>query len=122
MIQHRRALCCVFGLTSIISGCTTLPKQVDADIPMVHSSLANPASSNKARSVPDIGDSGTSVTINQQTFTVLNQYVSATGKVCKRLQPDGLQQSGVTNQSVCRNDGEWLILAPLVTFSGDEGL
>ncbi|GGW72826.1 hypothetical protein [Alteromonas halophila] len=116
MIQLTRACCYLLGLTSVISGCTSVPQETHADIPLVHDSISYSRSSDKAKNVPDSGSpsSGT-VQIGGQAYVVLGTYISASGNQCRRLNQSSAASNVQAHRALCNRNGQWQLLEPLVS-------
>jgi hypothetical protein len=113
--------------TIAITGCVSGPKLTQADIPLVHSSLAYSLTpdSESAINIPNansLSSSSNTVSINYKglQYQIAKRYVSATGNKCIRfvLQKGEASPTSANNRlTTCQRNGQWRVIAPLVAAS-----
>ncbi|MCQ8849699.1 hypothetical protein NQT74_14000 [Alteromonas stellipolaris] len=129
--QNRAFL--LVALTSLLAACSNVPKSTTADIPLVHASLAYSLSAEEdvAISIPNLNSSfsqGQSIQIMLEgiDYEATKLYTSATGNDCIRFQAT-LSATQSKNEdtkdklTVCKRDGAWSVLSPLVASAQSRG-
>lgn len=129
MLKILRGSALLIGVATLLGGCASAPRTTEADIPLVHASLAYSLSAEQdvAINIPKLNtafhtNSPISITYQGQSYKTSKYYVSASGNQCMRLDP--LQTSTVSSQreqrlTACNRNGQWSVIAPLVV-STDE--
>lgn len=109
--------------TLYLSGCTNTPTVAEADIPLVHSSLAYsiaPNTESVAINIPTykiIDDTLDTfvITVNDASYVATKQYTSISGQQCIRFVS---QKSATSKQqerrTACQKEGQWVLLKQLV--------
>lgn len=115
--------------TLYLSGCTNTPDIVEADIPLVHSSLAYsiaPDTDNVAISIPTYKTQNNTldsieITVNGEQFVPIKQYMSVTGQQCIRFmsQKSATHARGI-KRTACLKEGQWTLLKQLVASVKNE--
>jgi hypothetical protein len=109
--------------TLYLSGCTNPPTVTEADIPLVHSSLAYsiaPDTKSVAINIPTYKVSDDTldtfvITVNGADYIATKQYTSISGQQCIRF----VSQKSVINKqqdkrTACQKEGRWVLLKQLV--------
>jgi hypothetical protein len=134
MLKHITYLFSAVTIAMGVTGCTNTPTVTEADIPLVHSSLAYSLNSTtaltvnipKANMLFDTKDS-IPITFDGARYQSKERYISATGNKCIRFV---LSDSNVTAASSatrekltsCERDGVWVLINPLVATTNMEGV
>jgi hypothetical protein len=113
-----------FALIVGATGCTNSPTVTEADIPLVHSSLAYSLAPDKelAINIPKANvyfDTKESFTIrfDGYDYEASKHYVSATGNKCIRFSlqdSDSVRNGAQRKLTTCQRDGQWRVVSPLV--------
>ena len=133
MLDTHKGACLLVALTSLLAACSNVPKTTTADIPLIHASLAYSLSAeeNLAISIPNLNSSFSQNQNIQIVFKGIDYqstklYTSATGNDCIRFQAtlSGTRSQIKYNQNkltVCKRDGAWSVLSPLVASAQSRG-
>lgn len=125
MLNIFRGSCLLFGITTLLGGCSSAPQPTQADIPLVHASLAYSLSAEQdvAINIPQIdaaSHSGAKVGINHNgsRYYLNERYVSALGHECIRFslanQADIHPSVAPARLTACNRNGQWAVISPLV--------
>ena len=102
----------LIGLTVLLSGCSSAPTQVNANIPLVSGDSMRLADS-KVYPVPQGNLSpGEMLQIGNEQYQIHNRYISASGLTCMSLRD---LSNPANRRAICERDGQWQMLAPLLT-------
>ena len=117
-----------------VTGCTNTPTVTEADIPLVHSSLAYSLNRTSALTVniPKANTLFTTndsipITVNGARYLSKERYISATGNKCIRFILSDNSPAKVSNTTrgkltSCERDGVWVLISPLVGTTNMEGV
>ena len=131
MFNQFQRLILPFALIASAAGCTNSPTVTEADIPLVHSSLAYSLAPEKelAINIPKANiyfDTKKSFTLrfNGYDYEATKHYISATGNKCIRfsLQGSDSVHAGIERKvTTCQRDGKWRLVSPLVVSATAQG-
>ena len=120
-----------FALIVGATGCTNSPTVTEADIPLVHSSLAYSLAPDKelAINIPKANiyfDTKESFKIrfDGYDYEASKNYVSATGNKCIRFSSkdsDSVRNGAQRKLTTCQRDGQWRVVSPLVVSAAVVG-
>ena len=105
----------VAALSLILSGCSSAPTQVHANIPLVKRDKYIPLLQQDRSRINIVNGSierGELVTINNQQYKLSQSYYSASGYRC--IKADLISNSN-RHHTMCDIQGQWTILAPLIS-------
>ncbi len=111
-------------------GCTSSPRVTQADIPLVHSSLAYSLAPEEeiAINIPKANiyhDTQESFLIrfNGYQYETSKHYISATGNKCIRfsLQKTETDSQAQRKLTTCQRNGQWRVITPLVASATAQG-
>lgn len=119
----------LLGLTTALVGCSSIPKQTEADIPLVHSSLTYSltAGSSEAINVPELNSAFNDsqkidIIYNNYPYEADKQYISALGNACIRFHLSDKNAHNATNRfTTCKKKGQWTVIPPLVVATDEQG-
>ncbi|QJR81750.1 hypothetical protein CA267_013770 [Alteromonas pelagimontana] len=116
MVSKRRIFLSVIGLSVFLSGCASQPTSVEADIPLVHANLTQAAVFDDAIFIPaGIYPTDQLIEVDNHSYQVGKKYWSARGQECRKLLlVDSSASVANVKRSMCKMDGRWLLLSPLV--------
>ncbi len=131
MFKQFQRLTLPFALIISAAGCTHSPTVTEADIPLVHSSLAYSLTPDKelAINIPKANiyfdkKEFLSIRLGGYDYAATKHYISATGNKCIRfsLQDSDSVQTGVQRKvTICQRDGRWKVVSPLVVSATAQG-
>lgn len=131
MFKQFQRLILPFALIVSAAGCTNSPTVTEADIPLVHSSLAYSLAPEKesAINIPKANiyfdkKESFSIRFGGYDYAATKHYISATGNKCIRfsLQDSDSVQTGVQRTvTTCQRDGRWKVVSPLVVSATAQG-
>ncbi len=132
MNSSTRIFSLLLGLCAVTSGCATAPPEVKADVPLVHPSLMSAGSlaNSTATSMPGVSHAvfnslqTSVVTLEDDRYLISDHYVSALGNECRTLvlqAPPG-NKAAHASRVVCKRNGEWQLLNPLVSAADEKDL
>jgi len=111
----RKNLFVSFLFTLGVTGCSSPPPQVNAEIPLIHPSLASSLNSANAIIIPEpTGMQQKSIDLEGVAYSPSETYIAATGLRCMVLQPDFDSSREAPSRRACKQDGQWQLL-PLLT-------
>lgn len=102
------------GLTLLLSGCSSAPTNVSADIPLVSGSGVRLVDTQKVAVPQGNLTTGSQLQLAGNLYLVGNSYTSASGLNCKNLKPVAAMTAA---RAICQRDGQWQMLAPLITHT-----
>lgn len=97
-----------------LTGCASAPTAVEANVPLVHSSLAYTLERDAIIAPSASTSIGQQIQLDGSIFMIDSTYISATGSECRRLR---LQNNGNHHNNervMCQRRGQWVMLQPLV--------
>jgi len=97
-----------------LTGCASAPTAVEANVPLVHSSLAYTLERDAIIAPSTSTVVGQRVQLDGSTFMIDSAYISASGSECRRLR---LQSGDIAHNDervMCQRRGQWVMLQPLV--------
>ncbi len=97
-----------------LTGCASAPTAVEANVPLVHSSLAYSLERDAIIAPSDSTTVGQSIQLNGSVFSIDSAYISATGSECRRLRLQSDDTSHDDERIMCQRRGQWVMLQPLV--------
>ncbi|MEG3767222.1 hypothetical protein [Alteromonas sp. 14N.309.X.WAT.G.H12] len=100
------------GSIFMLSGCSSAPDPVYANIPLVSGNKLRLIDTQTLPVPQGTLSTGSVVQIADTQYQVVSSYQSATGLACKQLL--SLQDKS-TYRAVCLRNGEWQLLAPLLS-------
>lgn len=114
MLSMRSHLLCAALTLPWLAGCVSAPASVEADVPLVHASLAYSLDRDAIITPTGKLDTGNRVQLNGRTYQVTTAYVSATGTECRTLMLAAEQMMPGSERTLCQRSGQWVMLSPLV--------
>ncbi|TAP35010.1 hypothetical protein [Alteromonas sp. KUL49] len=90
-------------------GCSSLPKETTADLPLIHSSLSFSLSAEETALSPSVQVDGNSIFIGGTRHNITSRYTSITGKNCVRF-----STPNTSLKVACQSNGQWNYLKALV--------
>jgi hypothetical protein len=131
MFKQFQRLILPFALIVSAAGCTNSPTVTEADIPLVHSSLAYSLTPDKelAINIPKANvyfdkKESFSIRFNGNDYEATKHYISATGNKCIRFSlqdSDSVQNRAQRKVTTCQRDGQWRVVSPLVVSVAAQG-
>ena len=131
MFKQFQRLILPFALIVSAAGCTNSPTVTEADIPLVHSSLAYSLAPEKesAINIPKANiyfdkKESFSISFGGYDYAATKHYVSATGNKCIRFSlqdSDSVQTGAQRKVTTCQRDGRWKVVSPLVVSATAQG-
>lgn len=131
MTSSFRTFSLLLGLCAITTGCATAPPEVKADVPLVPPYLLSGGqlATETATSVPAATLSSlsasqpTEIALAGSRYMISGHYRSALGNECRklRLQRDN-NIDAHTYRAICKRNGEWQLLNPLVSAVDEKDL
>lgn len=129
MLKLQKGPFLLIGLASVLVGCSNVPQTTEADIPLVHSSLAyslsvdDPLVINNPQLNASFSTKGKlSITYGGHTYEAVKQYTSASGNDCIRFQLETTELTDVRPRfTACKRRGSWAVISPLVVSTEEEG-
>lgn len=131
MISSIRTFSLLLGLCAITSGCATAPPEVKADVPLVHPYLMSAGSlaNSTATSMPGVSrqllnsTQPAVITLEESRYLISEHYVSALGNACRTLTLQAsVSRAAHPSRVVCKRNGEWQLLNPLVSAADEKDL
>ncbi|MCU7554901.1 hypothetical protein OCL06_09845 [Alteromonas sp. ASW11-19] len=114
MLSMRSHMLCAALTLPWLGGCVSAPASVEADVPLVHASLAYSLDRDAIITPTGNLDIGNRVQLNSRTYQVQAAYVSATGTECRTLTLSSDEMMPGTERTLCQRSGQWVMLSPLV--------
>ncbi len=105
------------GLTLLLSGCSSAPTNVSADIPLVSASGVRLIDTQSVAVPQGNITSGSQLQLEGNLYLVGNSYTSASGLTCRNLKPLAAMTA---SRAICQRDGQWQMLAPLITHTNSK--
>ena len=109
IISRLSVACLTFA--SLLSGCSSAPTQVNANIPLVSGNTIQLADTLITPIPKGNIEPGQVIRIADTDFTVGSSYMAASGLSCLQLQSTGHHHQ---YRSLCKQNGEWRLLKPLL--------
>ena len=124
MLNIFRGSYLLLGITTLLGGCASAPQPTEADIPLVHASLAYSLSAEQdvAINIPQLASSSnahTPISINYagSRYYSDKRYTSARGHECIRFslaKEDTRPTNAQSRVTACNRNGQWSVITPLV--------
>ena len=134
MLKHIIYFFSATTLVMAVTGCTNTPTETEADIPLVHSSLAYSLNRTTALTI-DIPRANTlfdteesiPITYGGARYHSQERYISATGNRCIRFVLSDSSESAQNSTAhekltSCERNGVWFLLNPLVKTTITKGV
>ena len=129
MMKIQKGSFLLLGLAVILAGCSHTPTSTQANIPLVHSSLAYSLSGDQGMviNIPALNSSfndiqNLSITYGSQQYNAIKHYISASGNDCIRFQQSGTEAFGTPRRfTACKRKGQWTVISPLVVSTEEQG-
>ncbi|AXT37765.1 hypothetical protein D1814_03285 [Alteromonas sp. BL110] len=131
MFKQFQRLILPLALIASAAGCTNSPTVTEADIPLVHSSLAYSLAPEKelAINIPEANiyfdkKASFSIRFDGYDYSATKHYISATGNKCIRFtlqDSESVHASAQRKVTTCQRDGQWKVVSPLVVSATAQG-
>lgn len=97
-----------------LTGCASAPTAVEANVPLVHSSLAYSLERDAIIAPSNSVSVGQQIQLSGNAFMIDSAYISASGTECRRLRLQSDSNRHDDERVMCQRRGQWVLLEPLV--------